>query len=145
NIVIQFTPAVAAMSASEFLDNLLARFTIKAIIVGTDFSLGHNRMGNITFLEHYGQQHGILIQPISLAEAERTRISSTRIRTLVSEGQISEANELLGHPFTVSDLVRHGDHRGRLLGFPTANLIPEAHKLLPANGVYAVHVRLHDI
>src|SRR5207249_9650977 len=77
---------------------------------------------------------------IPLEEAEQIRISSTHTRTLVSEGRILEANELLGHPVMIRDVVRHGDHRGRLLGFPTANLIPEAHKLLPANGVYVVRV-----
>src|SRR5450759_2406189 len=144
SIVITFTRAVAAMSASEFMQDLTAHFTIKALVIGADFSLGHNRMGNITFLQQYGQENGIVVRPIPLAEVERTRISSTRIRALVSEGKISEANELLGHPVTLSDSVRHGAHRGRLLGFPTANLIPEAHKLLPANGVYAVRVSPND-
>ena len=144
SIIITFTQAVAAMSASEFMQDLTAHFTIKALVIGTDFSLGHNRMGNITFLQQYGQENGIVVRPIPLAEAERTRISSTRIRSLVSEGKISEANELLGHPVTLSDSVRHGAQRGRLLGFPTANLIPEAHKLLPANGVYAVRVSTND-
>ena len=144
SIVINFTPAVAAMSATEFMDSLSARFMIKGMVVGADFSLGHNRMGDTTFLEHYGQQHDIVVRPIPLEEAERTRISSTRIRRLVSEGQMSEANELLGHPFTICDVVRRGDQRGRLLGFPTANLIPEAHKLLPADGVYAVQVSFAD-
>ncbi len=144
SIVITFTHAVAAMSASEFMQDLTAHFTIKALVIGADFSLGHNRMGNITFLQQYGQENGIVVRPILLAEAERTRISSTRIRALVSEGKISEANELLGHPVTLSDSVRHGAQRGRLLGFPTANLIPEAHKLLPANGVYAVRVSTND-
>lgn len=144
SIVITFTHAVAAMSASEFMQDLTAHFTIKAMVIGADFSLGHNRMGNITFLQQYGQENGIVVHPIPLAEAERTRISSTRIRSLVSDGKISEANELLGHPVTLSDSVRHGAERGRLLGFPTANLIPEAHKLLPANGVYAVRVSTND-
>ena len=144
SIIITFTQAVAAMSASEFMQDLTAHFTIKALVIGADFSLGHNRMGNITFLQQYGQENGIVVRPIPLAEVERTRISSTRIRALVSEGKISEANELLGHPVTLSDSVRHGAHRGRLLGFPTANLIPEAHKLLPANGVYAVRVSTND-
>jgi riboflavin kinase/FMN adenylyltransferase len=142
SITIIFTPEVAAMSAAEFLDSLSSHFTIKGMVVGTDFSLGHNRMGNIAFLEQYGQQHSILIRPIPLEEAERTRISSTRIRALVSEGQVSEANELLGHPVTLSDVVRRGVQRGRLLGFPTANLTPDAHKLLPANGVYAARVSI---
>src|SRR5438105_10028037 len=145
NIVINFTPDVAAMDAHEFMDSLSRHFTIKGILVGVNFSFGHNRTGDISFLERYGQQHGIVVRTISLEEADRTRISSTRIRVLVSEGQDVEANELLGHPVSLSEVVRHGDHRGRLLGFPTANLVPEAHKLIPANGVYAVRVRLHDI
>ena len=143
-IVIKFTPAVAAMSASDFMQYLTTHFSVKGMVIGTNFSLGHNRMGDITFLQHYCQEHNIFVRPIPLEEAERTRISSTRIRALVSEGQISEANELLGHPVTLSDIVRHGTQRGRLLGFPTANLVPELHKLLPADGVYAVRVSIID-
>ena len=143
-IVIKFTPAVAAMSASDFMQHLTTHFSIKAMVIGTNFSLGHNRMGDISFLQQYGQEHNIIIYPIPLEEAERTRISSTRIRALVSEGQISDASELLGHPVTLSDIVRHGTQRGRLLGFPTANLLPESHKLLPADGVYAVQVSIND-
>jgi riboflavin kinase / FMN adenylyltransferase len=142
NIVIHFTPEVAALSAGAFLDELRAQFRIQAMVVGNDFSLGHNRMGDIPFLQRYGQEHHIHVLPIALEEAERARISSTRIRSLVSEGQIIDANELLGHPVVVSGIVVKGDQRGRLLGFPTANLLPEAHKLLPMNGVYAAYVQI---
>jgi len=140
SIVVHFTPEVMQMSAEDFMDSLLTHFAIRGITVGSNFSLGHHRMGNVTFLEQYCQQHEIVLRSIALEEAEQTRISSTRIRTLVGEGQVSEANDLLGYPVTFSGLVVHGDHRGRLLGFPTANLAPEPHKLLPANGVYAAHV-----
>jgi len=102
-------------------------------------------MGNITFLQEYGQEHAIEVLPIQLETAEQARISSTRIRTLVSDGQIEEANALLGHPVIVSSIVIKGDQRGRLLGFPTANLLPESHKLLPADGVYAAHVHLGNV
>jgi len=144
NIVINFTPSVAAMSANDFMLSLVTHFSIKGMVIGDNFSLGHNRMGDVTFLQQYGQKHDMVVQPIPLEEAERTRISSTRIRALVSEGQISEANELLGHPLTLSDRVKRGVQRGRLLGFPTANLHPEAHKLLPADGVYAVRTSIND-
>ncbi len=140
SIVIHFTPAVMTMSAQDFMDSLRERFLIRGLVVGTNFSLGHKRMGDVAFLRGYCQQHEIVTQIIPLEEAEQTRISSTRIRTLVSEGQVSEANDMLGHSFTVSGMVVHGAHRGRLLGFPTANLVTEPHKLLPANGVYAVRV-----
>ncbi len=140
NIVIHFTPEVMAMTADDFLDTLRGRFPIRALVVGENFSLGHNRMGDVTFLQAYGQKHDILVHPIALEEDEQERISSTRIRRLIGAGEIGEANELLGHPLTMSGTVVHGDHRGRLLGFPTANLIPQPHKLIPANGVYAVTV-----
>lgn len=140
SIVIHFTPEVMAMSADDFLDTLRARFPIRALVVGENFSLGHNRMGDVAFLRAYGQKHDILVRTIALEEDEQERISSTRIRKLVGAGEINEATELLGHPLTMSGTVVHGDHRGRLLGFPTANLIPPPHKLIPANGVYAVTV-----
>ena len=145
NIVISFTPEVAKLSANEFLDSLRERFIMRGMVVGSDFSLGHNRMGDISFLQHYGQEHDIVIQPIQLETADHTRISSTRIRTLVSEGNISEANALLGHAVIVSGIVVKGDQRGRIVGFPTANLLPEPHKLLPANGVYAAYVHLGNL
>lgn len=145
SIVIHFTPEVAAMSAEAFIDNLRANFTIKGMVVGENFSLGHKRMGDVAFLERYGQEHGMIIQSVPLQETDQGRISSTRIRTLVGAGQVAEANELLGHPLTFSGIVQHGDQRGRLLGFPTANLVAGPHRLIPANGVYAVQVMIGEM
>jgi riboflavin kinase/FMN adenylyltransferase len=142
SIVVHFTTEVASLTAGEFLDTLGARFPIRAMVVGDNFSLGHNRMGNVSFLKEYGRERDILVRALPLEESEHERISSTRIRSLVHEGRVAEANELLGHPVLVSGIVVHGDQRGRLLGFPTANLLPEPHKLLPANGIYAARVTL---
>ena len=144
NIVITFTPQVAALSAEDFMDELCQRFSIKGLVAGADFSLGHNRMGNMEFLEHYGRQHNIRVNTVSLEEAHQNRISSSRIRKLLSQGDIAQANELLGHPVIVSGIVRQGKKRGRILGFPTANLHPEPSKLLPADGVYAAIVHVQD-
>ena len=144
SIVIHFTPAVVAMSATEFMDSLCTRFRIKGLVVGANFSLGRNRMGDTAFLEQYGREHDIEIRALPLEEDAQIRISSTRVRALVSEGSIEEANTLLGHPTLVSGIVQHGDERGRLLGFPTANLVPEPYRLVPANGVYAVRVHLQQ-
>jgi riboflavin kinase / FMN adenylyltransferase len=143
SIVITFTPEVAAMSAEDFMHEICQRFSIRGLVAGTDFSLGHNRIGNMAFLEQYGQQHNIQVHTVSLAEADQNRISSSRIRKLVIQGNIAQANALLGHPVIVSGIVRPGEKRGRLLGFPTANLHPDPRKLLPADGVYAaiVHVQ----
>ena len=139
-IVIEFTPAVAAMSATEFMDEMRAHFNLRGLVVGSDFSFGHNRTGNVAFLRTYGSEHGIEVQPIQLEEIQYQRISSTRIRSLVSEGKIEEASDLLGHTVMLHGYVARGDQRGRLLGFPTANLIPPTDQLIPANGVYAARV-----
>lgn len=142
SIVIHFTPEVAAMSAQEFLQTLRDHFTVKGMVIGDNFSLGHNRQGNVEFLTAYGQEHNIRVQAVLLQEAGHERISSTRIRHLVKEGSVIEAQQLLGHPVIFSGIVQHGDHRGRLIGFPTANLRPDEHRLLPADGVYAVRVHV---
>ncbi|MEO7022404.1 MAG: bifunctional riboflavin kinase/FAD synthetase [Ktedonobacteraceae bacterium] len=139
-IVIEFTSAVAAMSATEFMDNLRGHFNLRGLVVGANFSLGHNRMGDVTFLQAYGKEHGIEVQAIQLEEIQYQRVSSTRIRGLVSEGNVAEAREMLGHTVMLNGYVAQGDQRGRLLGFPTANLIPPADQLIPANGVYAARV-----
>ena len=144
SIVIHFTPMVVAMSATEFMDSLCTRFHIRGLIVGANFSLGRNRMGDTTFLEQYGRDHSIEMRALPLEEDAQLRISSTRIRALVSEGKIEEANVLLGHAALISGIVQHGDERGRQLGFPTANLLPEPHRLVPADGVYAVRVRIEE-
>ena len=142
SVIIHFTPDVVAMSATEFMDGLCTRLIIKGLIVGANFSLGRNRMGDTTFLEQYGRTHAIEIRALPLEEDAQVRISSTRVRALVSEGQIEEANTLLGHPAIISGIVQHGDERGRTIGFPTANLLPEPHRLVPADGVYAVRVQV---
>ncbi|WP_376794765.1 bifunctional riboflavin kinase/FAD synthetase [Thermogemmatispora sp.] len=142
SIVIRFTPQVAAMPARQFLDELRATFDVRGLVVGENFSLGHNREGNIAFLQRYGAEHGLVVRALPLEEIRGVRVSSTEIRALVGGGRIAEAAELLGHPLLLSGLVVHGDHRGRLLGFPTANIVPEPYRLLPANGIYAARVRV---
>lgn len=139
-IVIEFTPEVAAMSAIAFMDDLRAHFNLRGLVVGNNFSLGHKRMGDVTFLQEYGKQHDIKVESIQLEEIQYQKVSSTRIRSLVSEGNVAEAAELLGHPVMLNGVIARGDQRGRLLGFPTANVVPPADKLIPANGVYAARV-----
>lgn len=140
SIVIEFTPEVAAMSATAFMDDLRAHFDLRGLVVGEDFSLGHKRMGDVSFLRTYSADHDIVVQAILLREFECQRVSSTRIRGLISAGKVEEARELLGHPTMLHGIVVKGDQRGRLLGFPTANLRPPEEKLIPANGIYAARV-----
>jgi len=140
SIVVEFTPEVAAMSAAAFMDELQTNFNLRGLVVGENFSLGNKRMGDVTFLQTYGEAHTIVVEPVLLKEIEYQRVSSTRIRGLIAEGKVEEARELLGHPATLHGKVVRGDQRGRLLGYPTANLRPPAEKLIPANGIYAARV-----
>jgi riboflavin kinase / FMN adenylyltransferase len=144
SIVIQFTPEVAALPAEDFMNDLCSRFSIQGIVVGADFSLGRQRMGNIAFLKDFGLRHGIQVQSIELETTDLERISSTRIRKLMSEGRISETNSLLGHSVLLEGNVKYDDQRSTELGFPTALVHPDPHKLLPARGVYAVCVTVCD-
>ncbi|HEY0756681.1 MAG TPA: bifunctional riboflavin kinase/FAD synthetase [Ktedonobacteraceae bacterium] len=143
SIVIEFTPEVVAMSATAFMDNLCAHFNLRGLVVGENFSLGHRRMGDVAFLQTYGASHGIEIQPVPLKEIEYQRVSSTRIRGLISEGKVAEARDLLGHPAMLHGIVVKGDQRGRLLGYPTANVVPPTDKLIPAKGIYAAYVQVY--
>ncbi|HEY7350253.1 MAG TPA: bifunctional riboflavin kinase/FAD synthetase [Ktedonobacterales bacterium] len=141
-VVLPFTPSLARTSASEFIDLLMNHLALRALVEGTDFVFGHNREGNMAFLTTYGQARGFAVQTIDLQVADQRRISSTHIRTLLADGQVGEAAALLGRPYSAQGVVVQGDQRGRLLGFPTANLRIDPRKILPADGVYAVRVRV---
>ncbi len=140
SIVIEFTPQTMAMSAGDFMDDLRSHFDLRGMVIGEDFSFGHNRKGDVAFLQDYGKTYGIEVYAIPLEEIQYQRISSTRIRRLVDEGNVSEAKELLGYTVMLNGVVVRGERRGHLLGFPTANLVPPVDKLIPADGVYAARV-----
>lgn len=143
-VALPFTPTLAATSAGAFIDMLLNHVRLSVLVEGADFVFGHNREGNMAFLTAYGQTHGFAVQTIDLQVAEQQRISSTSVRALLADGQVEAAMGLLGRPYSARGLVVHGDERGRLLGFPTANLEIDAQKILPADGVYAVRARVDD-
>jgi riboflavin kinase/FMN adenylyltransferase len=144
-VVMPFTPALAQTSAGGFIDLLMNHLALRVLVEGADFVFGHNREGNMAFLSAYGQTHGFAVETVSLQLADQQRISSTNIRALLEEGQVAEAAALLGRPYSARGLVMQGDKRGRLLGFPTANLGIDPQKILPADGVYAVRVRVEDV
>ena len=143
-VVVPFTPALVLTTAGDFMALLLGHLALRMLVEGADFTFGHNREGDMAFLKAYGAAHGFTVQTVGLQFADHERISSTRIRALLAEGQVEGAAELLGRPYAVRGLVMQGDQRGRLLGFPTANLSVDAQKILPADGVYAVRVRVEQ-
>jgi riboflavin kinase/FMN adenylyltransferase len=111
----------------------------KAVVVGHDFHFGYKRQGSVPMLQDMGAELGFDVTGVRLFSGglDRDPISSTRIRALLAEGAVGEAASLLGRPHQVRGVVAHGDKRGRLLGFPTANVAIPDSIALPADGVYA--------
>ena len=143
-VMVPFDEALANLSPEAFVDEyLVGELRAEHIIVGDDFRFGVNASGNPAVLETLGQTRGFTVEVIGeVADPELGRISSTRIREALTEGDIDEAVKLLGHPHRVRGTVVHGDARGRDLGFPTANLGPKpgsdtVEGFIPADGVYA--------
>jgi riboflavin kinase/FMN adenylyltransferase len=142
--VIEFTPAVAAQTAEEFMAALGARLDVRSLWVGADFALGRERTGNVPALEAIGRTAGFEVRPVELACDSGRPISATRIRSLLAAGDVGAAAELLGRPYCIAGPVVTGMQRGRLLGFPTANGVPPPARVLPADGVYFVAVRVGE-
>lgn len=148
-IMLDFTPEVARLSAKEFMSILKEQYRIQALVIGHDHRFGHNRSEGFEDYVRYGKALGMEIllaraytYKREVAETEVT-ISSSVIRRLLQEGNVSEAAEYLGYDFFLEGTVVGGYHVGRKIGFPTANLrVDDPDKMIPADGVYAVHVFL---
>lgn len=125
------------LSADDFFKRVICQgFRTKVLFVGHDFRFGKNREGHFDELKQWCARDGIEVQMIEQQKIGNDQISSTLIREKLLKGQVAEASTLLGRPFFYRGAVVKGDQRGRLLGFPTANLKLE-HKLPLPNGVYA--------
>jgi riboflavin kinase/FMN adenylyltransferase len=112
--------------------------------VGYDFALGKGREGNVSYLKQLGEEFKYQVHLIEPVTADGRTISSSQIRNLLTEGNIVEANNLLGRPYRVVGEVVHGDGRGKRIGIPTANLETGDEKLIPNAGVYATRVQIFD-
>jgi riboflavin kinase/FMN adenylyltransferase len=145
-VIVPFTPAFAAMDPRAYVqDFLVARFHPHTLIIGYDHRFGRQREGDYHLLESLSETYGFQVRELDAQILRDAAISSTRIREALMQGRPEEATEQLGYPYFFSGLVRHGDKRGRTIGFPTANLKPDdPAKLLPADGVYAVRVSLSE-
>jgi len=134
----EFTPAFAEISARDFVERILVgQLRAQHVVVGYNFAFGHGQEGDGEMLRALGAEFGFEVTVVPPFEADGASVSSSRIRKLLATGHVDEANGLLGRPYSLTGAVVTGDQRGRLLGFPTANLAPDADKLLPAYGVYA--------
>ena len=145
NVVVThtFNEQVRQIRAADFVDQLVGHLNMEELWVGSDFAMGYKREGNVPFLKEQGTQKNLSVHDIDLIQnGGASAISSTAIRDALQVGQVEEANSWLGRAFSVSGEVVHGEKRGRLLGFPTANMAVWDEQVIPANGIYASWARL---
>src|SRR5262245_50049799 len=135
--VVRFTPELSRWDPETFVRNVLVDWLrVSEVWVGANFLFGHERSGNFSSLRTLGQRFGFRAEKIDPVRYKEFVVSSTRIRRLVSEGRMDEAGALLGRQYFIDGTVVEGRKRGRMIGFPTANLRTD-NELMPPHGVYA--------
>lgn len=139
-VLLEFGPKLAAMSAPAFVRELLVEgLDVRYLFVGDDFRFGRGREGDIGLLRRVGNQHDFEVENMNTFAVGEERVSSTRIRQALADGDLELAEHNLGRPYRICGRIAHGDARGRTIGFPTANV--DLHrKVSPLRGVYAVEV-----
>jgi riboflavin kinase/FMN adenylyltransferase len=144
-VLLPFDEHLAALTASEFCDRILAgALRARLVVVGENFNFGAGGAGDAARLRACGEAHGFETIALSLVTEHGKTISSTRIRVLLHEGELEEVREILGRPPSATGRVVAGDQRGRTLGVPTANIDVEAGTIFPGRGVYAARVQVRD-
>jgi len=145
-LVLPFDESRAEESAEDFVEEVLVdELSARLVVVGEDFHFGHGRRGNVALLSELGARHGFDVVGVGLTGDATEPVSSTRIRTLLAQGDVEDAARLLGRPHEVRGPVVRGDGRGGpALGFPTANLAVPDDIALPADAVYAGHYERPD-
>jgi riboflavin kinase / FMN adenylyltransferase len=132
-----FDEQVRHIRAADFVDQLRSHLKMTSLWVTADFAMGYKREGNFAYLAAQGAEKGFEVRQIELLSGDGGKISSSAIREALAEGNVEQAASWLGRPYQVEGAVVHGDHRGRSIGFPTANLDVWNEQVIPANGVYA--------
>ena len=136
-LVVEFTQELSRREPEAFVAEYLTGIGTEVVVAGEDFRFGAGRRGDVALLRLLGLE----VRPVPLVEG----VSSSRIRELVREGDLPGAAALLGRPFELEGEVVYGDQRGGTLGFPTANLAPDPHLLVPAYGIYAGEALGHRV
>jgi len=140
---IPFTKGFAEWSAGEFVRNLAGALRPAEIYIGEDFRFGRKRKGDIFTLKKLAKDYGYYARAFKKLQVEKDTVSSTLIRRLLLDGEMTRVVRLLGRPYVIEGVVAHGHARGKTLGFPTANLAVE-NELVPAHGVYIVGVDIGE-
>lgn len=145
-IIHPFNKDFSRITPTSYVRDLLVnQLNVATLVIGYNHQFGRNREGDITLLHELSEVYNFNVQEINAEEINEIKVSSTKIREALSMGDILQANNYLGHDFTLSGEVIEGNKIGRSIGFPTANIsIKDEEKIIPADGVYAVKVKLND-
>ncbi|WP_101538218.1 bifunctional riboflavin kinase/FAD synthetase [Acidithiobacillus marinus] len=136
-----FDQTLAQVSAEDFITQILMQqLQCRFLVVGHDFRFGAKRRGDLDMLLHYGRQYGFSVLEQPAFSLDGQRVSSTGIRAALQAGHLDQASQWLGRPYTLCGKIIHGDHLGRELGFPTAN-IPLNRRPVPVSGIFAGRLR----
>ena len=142
--IIPFNKKVSKIKPKDFMDSfLMPHFQAHHILVGYDFSFAHKKEGDFSFLNYHQKKYGFTVEKASTFLHKGQVVSSSLVRKHLKQGNIKEANNLLGYPFFIESKVIKGEGRGKKLGFPTANLKLN-HKEQPCFGVYKAAVKIKD-
>ena len=137
-LIVRFNRYFANCDAEQFIDDILIKkLNVKYLVIGDDFHFGKARRGNFALLKEKGKQAGFSVEDTGSYQTAGLRVSSTLIRDALGDGDLAQAEKLLGRCYSVCGRVAHGDKRGRTMGYPTAN-IRMFRKNTPVNGVFAV-------
>ncbi|MBC5774882.1 bifunctional riboflavin kinase/FAD synthetase [Pontibacter sp. KCTC 32443] len=139
-LIIPFTKDFSRTSSRSFITDILVKaLHTKVLVIGYDHRFGKNREGSFEHLKSHSSKYGFEVEEIPRQDVDDVGVSSTKIRKALESGDLETASSYLGRNYTLSSVVVEGNKLGRTIGYPTANLaLPGPHKLIPANGVYAV-------
>jgi riboflavin kinase/FMN adenylyltransferase len=145
-VIVPFTKEFSMLSATEYVEEFLVKkFHPAVIVIGYNHQFGHHRDGNIELLRKLALQHHFREEEISKQMVDDIEVSSTRIRIALDEGDVKTASHLLGYLYSLTGKVVKGNQLGRKLGYPTANIaLADRHKLIPADGVYAITIMFEN-
>lgn len=143
-VVVRFDQNFASNSPEEFVTRyLIGILRVRGVVVGQNFSFGHEKRGNLELLKQFGVQHNFVTEGIPEVKIGNQRVSSTLIRELIKSGQMEDVCVYMGRPFALQGTIVPGEKLGGTLGIPTANLKVE-NEILPATGVYVSRALLAD-
>jgi riboflavin kinase/FMN adenylyltransferase len=136
-IIKEFSREISKLPPEKFIyDFLVKHLKVKKVFIGYDFAFGHKRAGTVSILNKLGGKYGFAINAVRPVSAHGHIVKSSTIRDMLTRGDFGKAVKLLGHPYKITGKVVKGRGRGKMLGFPTANLSIAGDKLIPAHGVY---------